>query len=128
MCEIFWVEAFIDKIDSGEWEERVRRSSSGGAGKEFKPFTDYAGNWVVETQEVSWVEVATDEERARLQRYITDKGAIGGSGYPDPKRIRLGPGRAYNLTRPNDNEPCAKCGRIGHGWPNRTKSAPMPHA
>jgi len=123
ICEIFWDEALIDKIDSGEWVESIRRSSTGGEGKAFQPFSDYNGNWIVETQEVIWIEVTTGDERARLHRLITDQNTIGGSGYPDPKRINLGTGRKYALTRTKINEACSKCGRIGHDWPERRRSA-----
>ena len=123
LCELFWNENLIDKIDSGEWREQIVRSSRGGEGKAFQPFRDHSGNWVVETQEITWIEIATNEERVRLNRFITDTGHVGASGYPDPKRIRLGPGRRWSLTRPPKNEPCAKCGRIGHAWPDRPKTA-----
>lgn len=86
----------------------------------FTPFLDYSGNWIVETQQLSWIDAATNQERVRLHRYITSSGKLGGSGDPDPKRIDLGPGKKYALTR--KNEPCAKCGQIGHGWPDRQHS------
>ena len=124
LCEVFWNEALIDRLDSREWTEKVRRSSKGGEGKAFVPFRDYAGNWIVETQEVAWIEVASGQERVRLQKYITDRGTIGGSGYPDPKRIRLGPNKNWSLTNLVDSDnkkfkPCDKCGRTDHQWPHR---------
>jgi len=99
------------------WREEVRRRSRQGTETTFKEFTDYKGNRIVETQELSWIDNTTDEERARLHRYITSDGKIGGSGLPDPKRIHLENGNKYHLTRPLRQEPCAKCGRIGHEWP-----------
>jgi hypothetical protein len=105
------------KIDMCAWREEVRRRSRQGTETTFKEFTDYKGNRIVETQELSWIDNTTDEERARLHRYITSDGKIGGSGLPDPKRIHLENGTKYHLTRPLRQEPCAKCGRIGHEWP-----------
>ena len=119
MCEVYWAEGMPKKIADGVWRQEKKDKS--GDDSTFKPFTDYYGNWIVETQEITFIEVATNEERARLHRYITDQGTVGGSGDPDPKRIRLADGRKYNLTRPTRNEPCGKCGQIGHSWP-RDKS------
>src|SRR3954454_183227 len=90
LCEIFWTEQLLSRIESGEWIEEIGDKSSDE--RTFQPFTDYNGNWIVETQEVYWKEKLTGNERARLHRYITDKGTVGGSGYPDPKRIKLDDG------------------------------------
>ena len=103
------------KIQDGLWREEVKDKSKDES--TFEPFEDYLGNWIVETQEVAFIENTTNEERARFHRYITAEGTIGGSGDPDPKRIRLADGRKYNLTRPSKNQPCARCGQIGHSWP-----------
>jgi len=111
---VFWKEGLLNKINSGEWREEVRRKSPASP-----PFTDYKGNLIVETQELSWIDVKNDEERARLHRYVTDDGRIGGSGHPDPKRINLSDTRKYRLTRPSIKEPCSRCGRIGHDWPEK---------
>jgi hypothetical protein len=109
----------LSKVASGEWrEEQPKSENEGNAEETFEPFRDYSGN-IVETQEIKYIDNATNEERARLHRYITDKGTIGGSGYPDPKRIRLADGTGYRLTRKKRNEPCAKCGRVGHEWPKK---------
>jgi hypothetical protein len=115
MCEIYWKERMPHKVAHGEWRENIKQKSTEDS--TFKPFRDYSGNWIVETQEITFIEVATNEERARLHRYITDKGTTGGSGHPDPKRIRLADGQKYNLTRPTRNEACAVCGQIGYEWP-----------
>ena len=103
------------KIREGLWREEVKDKSEDD--QTFEPFHDYYGNYVVETQEITLIDNATNEERARLHRYITDKGTIGGSGHPDPKRIRLDDDRKYRLTRPSRKEACAACGRAGHDWP-----------
>lgn len=124
MCEIFWREDMLAKVARGEWrEERKSDDDDNEDGGTFEPFRDYNGNWIVETQEIKFIENATNEERSRLHRYITDTGAVGGSGYPDPKRIRLADGSGFRLTRKKRNEPCHKCGRIGHEWPKAPPSA-----
>jgi len=103
------------KIQYGVWREEIKDKSVDDS--TFQPFEDYRGNWIVETQQIIFIENTTNEERARLHRYITDKGTVGGSGHPDPKRIRLADGRKYNLTRSSKNQPCEVCGQIGHAWP-----------
>jgi hypothetical protein len=115
MCEIYWAEDFEGKIARGEWKEEIKRKSVESR-QGFIPFRDYKGKLIIESQEVTWKDCATGEERARLHRYITDDGSIGGSGHADPKRIRLSDGASFNLTRPTIQEPCSVCGRIGHGW------------
>jgi hypothetical protein len=117
MCDVYWDEDFPGKIASGEWQEKTKRKDP-DALRTFIPFTDRNGNEIVETHQIHYVEVASNEERARLHMYITKEGKIGGSGHPDPKRIRLRSGKSYHLTRPSENEPCAICGWIGHGWPD----------
>ena len=117
LCEVFRQEGLLAKIEANAWREEIRRRSREGTDTTFKEFTDYNGNRVVETQELSWIDNATNAERARLHRYITSSGKIGGSGLPDPKRIHLESGARYHLTRPLRQEPCEKCGRIGHAWP-----------
>jgi len=114
---VFRKESLPAKIEQKFWREEVRRSSREGAEKTFKQFPDYNGNLIVETQELSWIDNATNEERARLHRYITVEGKIGGSGQPDPKRIHFEDGRKYHLTRLSIKEPCSKCGRTDHEWP-----------
>ena len=79
--------------------------------------TDYNGNQIRESHELSWIDIKTNQEKARLHRLITKDGRIGASGYPDPKRIKLCGPRKYALTRPTISEPCQKCGQIGHAWP-----------
>ena len=99
----------------GIWREEVRYKS--GDDSTFEPFRDFNGNWIVETQQLVLIENATNEERARLHRYIPDQGTLGGSGDPDPKRIRLADGRKYNLTKKSKLQACAVCGQVGHSWP-----------
>src|SRR5580693_9319720 len=119
LCEVFRQEGLQAKIETNSWRGEIRRRSREGAEAAYKEFTDYSANRIVETQELSWIDNATDEERARLHRYITSDGHIGGSGLPNPKRIHLENGAKYHLTRPLRKEPCAKCWRIGHDWPRR---------
>jgi hypothetical protein len=114
LCEVFWNEKLLTKIESKEWREEIRRKSPVSP-----PFIDYKGNTIVETQELSWISVNDNEEKARLPRYITDDGRIGGSGDPDPKKIMIDDTKRYRLTRPSRQEACNKCGRIGHDWPNK---------
>ena len=118
MCAVFWREDLLAKVASGEWIETVRRASRGGGDKAFRTFRDYKGNLIVETQTIAWIDPRTNQERARLHRFITESGSLGASGYPDPKRIVLEDGRAWSLTSPFD-EPCAECGQVGHRWPDR---------
>ena len=118
LCELFWRQEMMAKVESGEWRQEIRPKGNPEAGT-FRPFRDYSGNWIVKTQELSWIDNATNQERARLHRYITETGTIGGSGYPDPKRLKLDNGQKYRLTRPSEQEPCAKCGRVGHEWPRK---------
>jgi hypothetical protein len=107
LCEVFWQERLLEVI----------RAKSGAGVATFRPFTDYNGNIIVETQELSWIEAGTNEERSRLHRYKTNEGSIGGSGYPDPKRIKLADGRSFALTRTSIGQACEVCGRVGHDWP-----------
>jgi hypothetical protein len=115
MCEVYWKEGMPLHIQDGTWRQEEKDKS--GNDSTFRPFRDYFGNWIIETQEITFIDVATNEERARLHRYITDKGTVGGSGDPDPKRIRLANGEKYNLTRTSRNEACAVCGQVGYHWP-----------
>ena len=111
LCEIFWREELLLRVGL-DWYEEVRRRPP-------QSFVDYAGNKIIETLEISWIDINTDEERVRLRKYLTIDGRIGGSGYPDPKRIMLDDGTRYRLTRPSRNEACDKCGRGGHEWPTK---------
>jgi hypothetical protein len=89
LCELFRQEGLQAKIETNAWREEIRRRRREGSETTFQEFTDYNGNRIVETQELTWIDNATDEERARLHRYITREGKIGASGLPDPKRIHL---------------------------------------
>jgi hypothetical protein len=124
LCDVFWQAKLPDRVACGEWREEVKAKTDTTV-KTFSPFEDYSGNWIVETHELSWIENATNEERARLHRYITDDGRVGVSGHPDRKRINLRDGRKFRLTPPSKNEACARCGRIGHDWPDRAKRGKM---
>ena len=66
-------------------------------------------------------------ECVRVHQYLTEDGQIGASGKPDPKRILLN-NTMYRLTRPSEQEPCQKCGRIGHDWPKPPTVSPDPAA
>jgi len=114
MCEIFNNERLLERSESGEWRKKKRRDNS-------ISFTDYNGKHCVATQEWSWID-GGDVERVRVHQYITEDDAIGASGKPDPKRIFLDDITMYRLTRPSEQESCQKCGRIGHGWPDRPKT------
>jgi hypothetical protein len=71
LCELFRQEGLQAKIETNAWREEIRRRRREGSETTFQEFTDYNGNRIVETQELTWIDKATDEERARLHRYIT---------------------------------------------------------
>jgi hypothetical protein len=106
---VFWQECLPGKISSGEWIEKIMvvRPSS-------MP-TDHHGNAIKESHELSWIELKTNNEKARLHRFVTSDGRIGASGHPDPKRIKLCGPRKYALT--GKGVACQKCGQVGHDWP-----------
>lgn len=110
LCTLFWQEGLLAIFENEHWQEKTLRSTLLTV-----PFKDYAGNTIVRTEELSWVD-SRDDERGRFHRYITDLGTIGASGYPDPKRLLLESGELYRLTRP-PNEQCQRCGQTGHAWP-----------
>jgi len=93
MCTHFWNQGVQAQFANENWEEKTRRSNP------VSPFTDHSGNLIVRTEEIAWID-NFGNERCRFHRYITARGELGGSGYPDPKRILLGDGTRYRLTRP----------------------------
>jgi hypothetical protein len=119
---------FAGQDRTNAWRQEIRHWSREGAETTFQEFIDYNGNHIVESQELSWIDNTTDEERARLHQYITTDGRIGASGLPDPKRIHLEDGTRYHLTRPPKQEPCAKCGRIATTGRRQTLSPGPPLA
>ena len=114
--KIYWSEGFEDKLRSGEWIEQVKNKTLESKDT-FVPFRDYTGKLIVETQEVTWKDAQTGDERARLHRYIASDGSVGACGHADPKRIRLPGGRKYNLTQKRDDGtfgPCDECNSTEH--------------
>ncbi len=75
-------ERYLEKISTGAIVAKVMR----GAGRH--PSLILASEpYCTESQEVSYIDVATNHEVARAHRYLRPDGTIGASGLPDPKRV-----------------------------------------
>jgi hypothetical protein len=74
---------YLDRINAGEIREIVLR------GAERHPSPMLANEpYCTRSQEVSYIDPATDDEVARAHRYLRPDGTIGASGRPDPKRVK----------------------------------------
>src|SRR6056297_2659868 len=102
MREIFRECRLIERRDRGEIRTVVNRDQP-------TDFVDHNGERCVRSQEISWLEEATGTEVARVHQYITDEGAVGASGLPDPKRIRVGQ-LLYRLHK--KGRECSICGEV----------------
>ena len=83
MCKIFAEHQIIDRIEEGEFMEKVVKSSPISP-----PFTDYKGQQCVRTEEV-FVLDGGNEQIARCHRFITADGKVGASGLLDPKEFTI---------------------------------------
>jgi hypothetical protein len=93
MRKLFNDNGFLEKVKRGELIESVRADRHPSLPLANEP-------WCTRSQEISYIEVSSNEEVARVHRYLRTDGSIGLSGRPDPKRLSLN-GVRYRLeTKP----------------------------
>jgi len=75
-------EHYLDKVKAGQIQEKVIR----GAGRH--PSLEVANEpYCTESQQLSYIDSVTNQEVARVHRYLRPDGTLGASGLPDPKRV-----------------------------------------
>jgi hypothetical protein len=90
MCKVFALEKLWERTESGEFELYIWKNTP-----IIPPFIDYKGQRCVTNHDMLILDRKHPpshhrHEIARVHRFITDTGAIGASGLPDPKELMIG--------------------------------------
>lgn len=90
---------YLDDIRAGRIQPRIDADRHPSLPLANEPFCTFS-------QQISYVDVATNQEVARAHQYLRPDGTIGLSGLPDPKRVFLN-GIWYRIIKLKNRAPAA---------------------